>query len=186
MPTEKTKPSCLTASWGCPAGAAVGGGRGYPTHHGKWRDFQQSEGNGQLCKPVEATTGGVCHANARGTRLSPPPGCPGFGFSPPPGHTGGRGWNEPTPTPTSTSWGRRPWGGGNSPPGMSHTLASTLSLANWGTQCTTWQPSRPSSPCSSREPLATWQIGRRSTILWSMFNNSRCTWPCSGVKHMSS
>ena len=102
------------------SGGGSGGGQGCPTHRGKWSDVRQCGGGGRLREPVRATTGGVRHANAREARHSPPPGCPGFGFSPPPSRPGGRGWIEPTPAPTSTRRGRRPRGGANSPPGMRH------------------------------------------------------------------
>ena len=66
-------------------------------------------------QPTSRPTGSVHHTNARarGTRHSPPA-C--RGYSPPPGRTGGRGWNEPTPNPTSTSRGRRPRGGAPTAP----------------------------------------------------------------------
>jgi len=55
----------------------------------------------------------------------------------------GGGMNPPPPPPQQAGMG-----GGNSPPGIRHTPASTPSSKNWGAECTTRRPSRPSSQCS--------------------------------------
>ena len=172
-PTEETKTSCSIASWGCPAGVALGGGGGYPYPPREMESgvtFDEVEAAADSTNQLEPPPAATITQTQGEQGIPLTPAVPALGLPLPPAAPVVGGGDEPTPTPTSTCGGRRPWGGPTAPQaGMRHTPVLTPSFKNWGTQCTARLPLRPT--CSSWEPLVTWQVGWRSTILLSMFSN---------------
>ena len=152
-------------------GGSGGGGDTLPTA-GNGVTFDDVEAAADFTNQLGPPSAVSVRQTQREQGIPLPPAVPVLGVPLPPAALAvGGGMNPPPPPPQQA--GAAGLGGANSPPGMRHTPASTPSFKNWGTQCMTRQPSRPSSPCSSGEPLATWQIGRRSAVLWSMFQQFR-------------